>query len=55
MKLIKNYLRTTLTNDNLEYLLLCSVERDLLDKLHLPELAEQWVCILLPLNFRIRS
>ncbi len=55
MKLIKNYLRTTLTNDNLEYLLLCSVERDLLDKLHLPELAEQWVCISLPLNFRIRS
>jgi hypothetical protein len=45
MKLIKNYLRTTLTNDKLEYLLLCSVEHDLLEKLDLSELAEQWVCI----------
>jgi hypothetical protein len=43
MKLIKNYLRTTLTNENLEYLLLCSVEHDLLDALDLSKLAEEWV------------
>jgi hypothetical protein len=55
LKLIKNYLRTTLTNDKLEYLLLCSVEHDLLDKLDLSKLAEQWVCISSFLNFRVRS
>ena len=34
MKLIKNYLRTTLSNEKLGYLLLCAVERDLLDKVN---------------------
>ncbi|CAF3375987.1 unnamed protein product [Rotaria sp. Silwood2] len=43
MKLIKNYLRTTLLNEKFEYLLLCAVERDLLDKVNLSKLAEEWV------------
>ncbi|CAF4740900.1 unnamed protein product, partial [Rotaria sp. Silwood2] len=42
MKMIKNYLRATLTNDKLEYLLLWSVEHDLLDKLDVSKLTEQW-------------
>ena len=43
MKLIKNYLRTTLSNEKLEYLLLCAVERDLLDKVNLSKVADEWV------------
>ncbi|CAF4688118.1 unnamed protein product, partial [Rotaria sp. Silwood2] len=42
MKIIKNYLRVTLTNEKLEYLLLCSVEHDILDKLDVSKLTEQW-------------
>ena len=43
MKLIKNYLRTTLSNEKLEYLLLCAVERDLLDKVNLSKVADEWM------------
>ena len=43
MKLIKNYLRTTLSNEKLEYLLLCAVQRDLLDKVNLSKVADEWV------------
>ena len=43
MKLIKNYLSTTLSNEKLEYLLLCAVERDLLDKVNLSKVADEWV------------
>ncbi|CAF4314787.1 unnamed protein product, partial [Rotaria sp. Silwood2] len=46
MKIIKNYLRVTLTNEKLEYLLLCSVEHDILDKLDVSKLTEQWVAAL---------
>ena len=43
MKLIKNYLRTTLSNEKLEYLLLCAVERDLLGKINLSKVTNEWV------------
>ena len=43
MKLIKNYLRTTLLNEKLEYLLLCAVQHDLLDKVNLSKFADEWV------------
>jgi len=45
MKLIKNYLRSILTNEKLEHLLLCSVERDLIEKLDLSKLANNWVSL----------
>lgn len=43
MKRIKNYLRSNLTNEKLEFLLLCSVERDLIEELDLSVLASAWV------------
>jgi len=45
MKLIKNYLRSTLTNEKLEHLLLCSVERDLIEKLDSSKLANNLVSL----------
>ena len=55
MKMIKNYLRVTWTNDKLEYPLLCSVEHDLLDKLDVSKLAEKWVRISSFHSFYVRS
>ena len=43
MKLIKNYLRSNLTNENLEHLLICLAERDLIEELNLSKLATAWV------------
>ncbi|CAF3018104.1 unnamed protein product [Rotaria sp. Silwood2] len=43
LKLIKNHLRTTLKNERIEYLILCSTENDLLDDLDLTKLADEWV------------
>ena len=43
MKLIKNYLRRTLSNEKLEYLLLCVVQRHLLDKVNLSNVADEWL------------
>ncbi len=41
-KVIKNKLRSTLTNDKMERLMLCSIEKDLLENINLSNLAEDW-------------
>ncbi|CAF1462590.1 unnamed protein product [Rotaria sordida] len=40
LKLIKNKLRFTLTTDKMEWLILCSTERDLLENINLSNVAE---------------
>lgn len=42
LKLIKNKLRSTLTPDKMEWLILCSIERDLLENINLSNFAEEW-------------
>ncbi|CAF1287448.1 unnamed protein product [Rotaria sp. Silwood1] len=42
LKLVKNYLRSTLSNDKLEWLMLCSLEKDLLQYIDLSSFAEDW-------------
>ena len=42
LKLIKNYLRTTTTDERLFYLMLCAIEKDRLDKINLKDLAKDW-------------
>jgi hypothetical protein len=42
LKFIKNKLRSTLTTDKMEWLILCSTERDLLENVNLSSFAEEW-------------
>lgn len=42
LKLVKNKLRSTLTNDKMEWLILCSVEKDLLENNNLSNFSEDW-------------
>ncbi|CAF4715974.1 unnamed protein product, partial [Rotaria sp. Silwood2] len=42
LKLIKNKLRFTLTTDKMEWLILCSTERDLLENINLSNFADEW-------------
>ena len=42
LKIIKNYLRTTTTDERLFYLMLCAIEKDHLDKINLKDLAKDW-------------
>ena len=42
LKLIKNYLRSTMSNDRLFYLIISSVECDLLDALDIQKLVNDW-------------
>ena len=42
MKLLKNRLRSTLTADKFENLMLCAVEKDVLDTANLSVLADEW-------------
>ncbi|CAF4501526.1 unnamed protein product, partial [Didymodactylos carnosus] len=42
LKIIKNYLRSTMTNERLFYLMLCAIEKDTLDELNLHQLAKEW-------------
>ena len=42
LKIIKNYLRTTTTDERLFYLILCAIEKDHLDKINLTDLAKDW-------------
>ena len=42
LKLIKNYLRSTMTNERLFYLIICSLEYDLLDQIDVEKLVNDW-------------
>ena len=42
MKLLKNHLRSTLTADKFENLMLCAIEKDILDGADLSVLADEW-------------
>ncbi len=42
LKLIKNYLRSTMSNDRLFYLIISSVECDLLDAIDIQKLVNDW-------------
>ncbi|CAF1173276.1 unnamed protein product [Didymodactylos carnosus] len=42
LKIIKNYLRSTKTNERLFYLMLCAIEKDKLDELNLHQSAKEW-------------
>ena len=42
LKMIKNYLRTTMTDERLFYLMMCAIEKDHLDKINLNDLAKNW-------------
>jgi len=42
LKIIKNKLRSMLTGDKMEWLILCSAERDLLEKVDSSKFAEEW-------------
>jgi hypothetical protein len=42
LKLLKNTLRSTLNNDKMEWLILCSIEKDLLQNIDLSIFAEDW-------------
>ncbi len=42
LKLLKNTLRSTLNNDKMEWLILCSIEKDLLQNIDLSTFAEDW-------------
>ena len=45
LKFIKNKLRSLLKNDKMEWLILCSTERDLLENINLSKFAEEWSCL----------
>jgi len=42
LKLIKNYLRSTMNNDRLFYLIISSIECDLLDAIDIQKLVDDW-------------
>ena len=42
LKLIKNYLRSTMSNDRLFYLIISSIESDLLDEIDIKKLVNDW-------------
>jgi len=42
LKLIKNYLRSTMTNDRLFNLIICSLEYDLLDQIDIQKMVDDW-------------
>ncbi len=42
LKLIRNYLRSTMSNDRLFYLIISSVECDLLDAIDIQKLVNDW-------------
>ena len=42
LKLIKNYLRSTMSNDRLFYLIISSIESDLLDEIDIKKLVNYW-------------
>ncbi len=42
MKIVKNRLRTTMSNERLNSLLTCTLETSILDELSNSELAEKW-------------
>ena len=42
LKLIKNYLRSTMTNERLFHLIICSLEYDLLDQIDVEKLVNDW-------------
>jgi hypothetical protein len=42
LKIIKNYIRTTMSDERLFYLMLCAIEKDHLDELNLNDLAKSW-------------
>lgn len=42
LKLIKNYLRSTMSNDRLFYLIISSIESDLLDEIDIKTLVNDW-------------
>ena len=45
LKLIKTYLRTSMTDHRLESLILMSCEKDLTDTIHLDSIAEKWAAL----------
>lgn len=42
LKIIKNYLRTTMTDERLFHLMLCAIEKDHLDQINLNDLTKNW-------------
>ena len=45
LKLIKTYLRTSMTDHRLESLILMSCEKDLTDTINLDSIAEKWAAL----------
>ncbi|CAM4852094.1 unnamed protein product [Rotaria magnacalcarata] len=42
LKIVKNYLRTNMSDQRLFHLMLCAIEKDYLDELNLYDLAKDW-------------
>ncbi|CAF4790641.1 unnamed protein product, partial [Rotaria socialis] len=42
LKIVKNYLRTNMSDQRLFYLMLCAIEKDYRDELNLYDLAKYW-------------
>lgn len=45
LKLIKNHLRSTMTDNRLDSLMLLSIEKDILDTVDISKIATQWFSI----------